>query len=217
MKPMLQIALDTLTIEEAFKNVDKIKEYIDVVEVGTILLTSQGKIAIKEIKKRYPNKIILADGKIADAGSVFAKMFFDNGADFTTAICAAETETIAGVQKVAKSYGKDKDTQVELTSHFTYDQVKEWVKVGIEQVVYHRSRDSQASGRKWGEKDINSIKKLMGMGLKVSLAGGVSIDDIKFFKDLDIYIFIVGRSIRDAADPNAAAKNFKLEIDKYWS
>ncbi len=88
MKPMLQIALDNLTIEDAIASAKKVEKYIDVIEVGTILIASEGKKAIKALKEAFPNKIIVADGKIADAGKVFGKMFFENGADFTTCICA---------------------------------------------------------------------------------------------------------------------------------
>lgn len=42
-KPLIQIALDTLTVEEAIQAVEPIKDYLDVLEVGTILLTSVGK------------------------------------------------------------------------------------------------------------------------------------------------------------------------------
>ncbi len=89
MKPMLQIALDNLTIEDAIASAKKVEKYIDVIEVGTILIGFRGqKSLLKRLKKAFPNKIIVADGKIADAGKVFGKMFFENGADFTTCICA---------------------------------------------------------------------------------------------------------------------------------
>ncbi len=216
-KPMLQIALDTLTIEDAIENVKKAEEYIDVVEVGTILITSCGKAAVKALSDAFPKKIIVADNKIADAGEVFAKMLFDNGAQFTTCICAAETPTIKKTLETAKKYNEKNDVQIELTSHFTFEQAKEWRSIGIEQVVYHRSRDSQAAGVNWGEADLSKIKKLCDMGFKVTVTGGVAVEDIKLFKDLPIYIFIAGRSIRDAKDPKAAAKAFHDEFNKYWS
>ena len=216
-KPMLQIALDTLTVNEAFENVDQIKESIDIIEVGTILIASQGKSAIREIKDRYPDKIIIADGKIADAGAIFAKMYFDNGCDYTTAICAAETATIKSVLDAAKTYGADKDVQVELTTHFTWEQAKEWKEIGVEQVVYHRSRDAQAAGVNWTQKDIDTINKFDKMGFKVTITGGISLEDIEFFKDVNVYIFIVGRSVRDAASPKEAAQEFKNRIEKFYA
>ncbi len=215
-KPMLQIALDTLTIEDAIKNVEKIHKYIDVIEVGTILIASKGKNAIKELSNKYKEKIIVADGKIADAGSIFAKMFFDSGADFTTVICAAETQTIKTVLDTAKKYGEDKDVQVELTTNFNWKQVEEWKKIGIQQVVYHRSRDAQLAGINWTQKDIDTIRKFDNMGFKVTITGGISLQDIEFFKDINVYIFIVGRSIRDAENPELEAKKFKDEIIKYY-
>lgn len=214
--PMLQIALDTLTTQEAIDSAKKASKYIDVIEVGTILISSEGKKAIKDLKKAFPDKLIVADGKIADAAKVFGKMFYESGADFTTAICAAETATISELVKLANDYKANKEVQVEMTSHFTWEQAEEWKKVGVTQVVWHRARDAQAAGQKWGQKDIDSVARLAKMGFKVTVTGGVDLEDIKLFKDIPVYIFIAGRSIRDAKDPEAAAKAFQDEFKKYW-
>ena len=58
---------------------------------------------------------------------------------------------------------------------------------------------------------------LCDMGFKVTVTGGVTVEDVKLFKDLPIYIFIAGRAIRDAKNPVDAAKMFKNEFAKYWS
>ncbi|WP_025755321.1 3-keto-L-gulonate-6-phosphate decarboxylase UlaD [Mycoplasmopsis cricetuli] len=215
--PLLQIALDNLTIEQAIKDAQKARKYIDVIEVGTILLASEGKKAISELKKAFPEKIIVADGKIADAGKIFGKMFFDNGADYITAICAGEIATMKDLVDLAKTYGPDKEIQVEMTSNFTWEQVQAWKQAGVTQVVWHRARDAQAVGVTWGQKDIDVVSKLANLGFKVTVTGGVSVEDIKLFKNIPIYIFIAGRSIRDAANPELAAKEFQNEFKKYWT
>ncbi|MGZ9763082.1 3-keto-L-gulonate-6-phosphate decarboxylase UlaD [Mycoplasma sp. 5912] len=215
--PLLQIALDNLTIKEAIDSASKAAKYIDVIEVGTILLASEGKKAISEIKKAFPDKIIVADGKIADAGRVFAKMFFELGADFTTAICAAENATMADLVKYSQTFDTKKEIQVEMTTNFRWDQVDAWQASGVTQIVWHRARDAQAAGVKWGQKDIDTVAKLANMGFKVTVTGGVTVEDIKLFKGIPVYIFIAGRSIRDAEDPQQAAKEFKDEFKKYWN
>ncbi|MDW2931086.1 3-keto-L-gulonate-6-phosphate decarboxylase UlaD [Mesomycoplasma ovipneumoniae] len=219
--PLLQIALDNQTIEEAISSAKKAEKYIDVIEVGTILLAAEGKKAISELRKNFPDKIIVADGKIADAGNVFGKMFFDSGADFTTVICAAETPTIKDLVNLSHEYSqkmaKSLEIQVEMTNNFTWEQVQDWKNAGVPQVVWHRPRDSQASGVKWAQKDIDIVKKLADLGFKVTITGGVEVEDIKLFKDIPIYIFIGGRSIRDAANPEEKAKEFKDEFKKYWN
>lgn len=219
--PLLQIALDNQSIEEAIITAKKAEKYIDIIEVGTILLAAEGKKAISAIKNVFPDKTIVADGKIADAGNIFGKMFFDAGADFTTVICAAETPTIKDLVILSKKYsqisGKNKEIQVEMTNNFTWEQVQDWQKVAVPQIVWHRPRDSQETGKKWGTKDIEIVKKLANCGFKITITGGVEVEDIKLFKDIPIYIFIAGRSIRDAKDPEAKAKEFKDEFKKYWS
>lgn len=215
-KPMLQIALDNLSAEQAISDAKKAQKYLDVLEVGTILLASEGKIAIKKIKEAFPDKIIVADGKIADAGAIFGKMFFENGADYTTVICAAEVSTLKQTIETAKKYD-NKDVQVEMTTNFTWDQVKQWKDAGLKQVVWHRSRDAQNDGVKWTQSNIDAVKKLADMGFKVTVTGGIEKEDIKLFKGIPIYIFIAGRTIRDAQNPELAAKELQDEISKYWS
>ncbi|MGV1736290.1 orotidine 5'-phosphate decarboxylase / HUMPS family protein, partial [Mycoplasmoides pneumoniae] len=60
--PLIQIALDNLSLASALNDLAKVGDAVDVIEVGTILLTAEGVNAVKEIAKRYPHKLIVADG-----------------------------------------------------------------------------------------------------------------------------------------------------------
>ena len=215
--PKLQIALDTLSIAEGIEILKKVKDHINIIEVGTILICSEGKMAIKTIKEHFPDKLIVADGKISDAAKIFGKMFFDSGADYTTAICAAEISTMKELVDLSNTYKNKKEIQVEMTSQFNWDQVEQWDAAGIRQVVWHRGRDAQAAGVKWKTKDIEAIAHLANMGFKVTVTGGIQVEDIKLFKDIPIYIFIAGRSIYEAKNPAAVAQDFQMEFKKYWS
>ena len=155
------------------------------IEVGTVLLCAEGKKAVQILKKLYPNKIILADAKIADAGHIIGKMMFEANADIITAICCADISTIDKMNQLAKSYNKE--IQIELTGYWNWEQAEAWKNINVEQVVYHRSRDAELAGKDWGEEDISKIKKLIDMGFKVTVTGGVN---------LKIYIiFMVYQSI----------------------
>ncbi|QEH62004.1 3-dehydro-L-gulonate-6-phosphate decarboxylase [Spiroplasma chinense] len=214
-KPLLQVALDNLTLDDALKTLENVGNVVDVIEVGTILLLSEGKKCIRKIKELYPDKIILADGKIADAGNIVSEMFFKEGAEITTVICCADLPTVEGVLNISKKFGGD--TQIELTGSWSMEQAKEWKQIGVEQVVYHRSRDSQAAGVGWEPKDIDKIKQLCDMNFKVTVTGGISEADLDIFKDLPLYIIIAGRSIRDVEDPNKAALSFQKALKEKWT
>lgn len=75
-----------------------------------------------------------------------------------TVICCADINTAKGALDVAKEFNGD--VQIELTGYWTWEQAQQWRDAGIQQVVYHRSRDAQAAGVAWGEADITAIKRL---------------------------------------------------------
>ncbi len=216
MKPKLQVALDNISLSGALKSIRDIGNHIDVIEVGTILHVAEGLEPVRCLRALYPDKIILADIKGADAGSLLAKQCYEAGATWMTVICCAEIPTMASMLKVAKEFGKCRDVQIELYGDWTWQQAQSWKEIGLTQVVYHRSRDAQAAGKSWGSEDLGKIGKLCDMGFDVTVTGGLTIDDIKLFKDYPIYCFIAGRSIRDAKNPRDAAIAFKEEINKYW-
>lgn len=217
MEPKLQVALDNTSLEEAMEAIREIGAHVDVIEVGTILHVAAGLEPVRCLRALYPDKIILADIKGADAGSLLAKQCFGAGATWMTAICCADIATMEGMLQTAKTFGADRDVQIELYGDWTWEQAEMWKKSGLKQVVYHRSRDAQAAGKGWGTEDLDKIGKLCDMGFKVTVTGGLTQEDLKLFKDYPLYCFIAGRSIRDAESPSLAAQAFKAEIKKYWS
>jgi 3-dehydro-L-gulonate-6-phosphate decarboxylase len=194
---MLQVALDNQSMSSAYETTRLIADEVDIIEVGTILCVAEGVRAVRDLKALYPNKIVLADAKIADAGKILSRMCFEANADWVTVICCADINTTKGALDVAKEFNGD--VQIELTGYWTWEQAQEWREAGVQQVVYHRSRDAQAAGVAWGEADISAIKRLSGMGFKVTVTGGLALEDLPLFQGIPIHVFIAGRSIRDAA------------------
>ncbi len=142
--PMLQVALDNQTLSDAYETTRLIAEEVDIIEVGTILCVGEGVRAVRDLKALYPHKIVLADAKIADAGKILSRMCFEANADWVTVICCADINTAKGALDVAKEFNGD--VQIELTGFWTWEQAQAWRDAGIQQVVYHRSRDAQAAG-----------------------------------------------------------------------
>ncbi|MGP2850309.1 3-keto-L-gulonate-6-phosphate decarboxylase UlaD [Serratia marcescens] len=212
--PMLQVALDNLSMAAAYDTTRLIAAEVDIIEVGTILCVAEGVRAVRDLKALYPDRIVLADAKIADAGQILARMCFEAHADWITVICCADINTVKGALQVAHEFGGD--VQIELTGFWTWEQAQAWREAGMGQVVYHRSRDAQAAGVAWSEDDIRAVRRLSEMGLKVTVTGGLALEDLPLFQGIPIHVFIAGRSIRDAADPVAAAREFKSVIAQLW-
>lgn len=215
--PLLQLALDNTSLEEALVSTRILAEELDVIEAGTVLCCTAGIQAVKALRALYPNHIIVADIKVADAGALLSKvMISECGANWMTVICAAPIATFETALKEAKKYPGG-DIQAELFGNWTFEEAAEWKKAGIKQAIYHRGRDAQAAGQTWGEADISKIARLAEMGFEVSVTGGLETSDLKLFKGIPIKAFIAGRNLRDARDPVTAARSFKEEIAKWWS
>ena len=210
--PKLQLALDTLDLPSALGPLQKASAYLDVIEIGTILCLAEGMRAVRIIRSLFPEKILLADVRIAEAGSLISKMAFDAGANWVSVVSGA---TMTTVEVVAREAQKNKgDVQIELIDGWTMEQAREWRNLGIEQVITHRSRDSEAKGDlTWSERDFDEIRMLAEMGFKVTVTGGVGLSDIPLFAGVPVYVFIVGRGIYKADHPEIAARSFRNAIE----
>ena len=92
----LQFAMDTLTTESALDLAAKAAPYVDILELGTPLIKSEGLAAITAVKAAHPDKTVFADLKTMDAGELEADIAFSAGADLVTVLGVAGDSTIAG-------------------------------------------------------------------------------------------------------------------------
>ena len=209
-KPMLQVALDTDDTATALNVARQVSDVVDVIEAGTLLVYQDGMDAVRNLRALVSDKILLADVKDADAGGHIGKVCKEAGADWMTCINAATLPTMINAQK-------EIEVQVELYEGWdNMERAQQWLDNGITQVVYHQSRDAKFAGQTWGEHDLQEVKKLIDMGFKVSVTGGVKPEVLKLFEGVDVYTFIAGRAITNADDPHAAAQSFRDEINRIW-
>lgn len=221
-KPLLQIALDSLSLEKAVADAKNAESSVDIIEVGTILACAEGMKAVSTLRALHPNHIIVCDLKTTDGGAILAKMAFEAGADWLTVSAAAHIATIAACKKVADEFNatqtltRPKEIQIEIYGNWTYEDAKEWVNLGIKQAIFHRSRDAELAGKGWTPEDIEKMLRLSEIGLEVSITGGIVPEDIHLFKSVrNAKAFIAGRAlVGEKGQATAAA--LREEINKYW-
>ena len=85
--------------------------------------------------------------------------------------------------------------------------------MGIEHVIYTRPR---VLGGDWGEKDVKLVKRICDMGLKVTVAGGISYKTLDVLAGLPIFALICGRSLYNAESPAAEARRMIDRIKEIW-
>ena len=132
----VQVALDTRALPPALGALRLVAPNVDVVEVGTVLCLAEGMSAVRALRAAYPDHLLLADIRIAEAGSLLSRLAFEAGADWVTVVSGAAPESFAAVADVAAELGGD--VQIELSDGWTWDIVQRCRDLGIRRDLRRR-------------------------------------------------------------------------------
>ena len=207
----LQLALDDITLVDALVLVEKVKNYVDIIEIGSPFIIDEGMRAVREMRKYFPGKEILADTKIMDAGAYEAELTYLAGADYCTVLGVTDTLTIIGCLEVAKKYGKKVFVDMICVQNVEA-RVAELEGAGINCISVHTGVDQQAVGRTPLE-DLAQMKQICKKS-QISVAGGIKASTIDQYRSLGADIVIVGGGIHHADDPVLAAKEIYGKINQ---
>lgn len=214
-RPRLQVALDTLDMPQTLGPLAKCVDHIDVIECGTVLLLAEGLRAVREIRALYPEKTILADVRIAEAGAKLSRLCFEAGANWVSVVAGASLTTVEQVVKVAREFGGE--VQIELGEDYDLEQARRWWQAGATHVIVHRSRDAEAAGTlAWHPEDVQRVHELAELGFTVTVTGGIKATELDVFRGAPVGVVIAGRAIVAADDPAAAADELNQALDRVW-
>jgi len=199
----LQVAMDVATLDEALTLARQVAEYVDILELGTPLIKSEGVQAIGAIKAAHPDKLVFVDLKTADAGELEADLAFAAGADLVTVMGAADDDTVRGAVEAGRKAGKDVVADMITVVEGRVERIREVSEMGVAFVEIHAGLDEQA-------RPDYSIESLLAdgreAGVPFSVAGGIDVDTIASVQEAGAEVAVAGGSIRSADDPAAAAK-----------
>ncbi len=199
----LQIALDDISLENGLQLVEKVRDYVDIIEIGSPFIIDEGMHAVRAFRKRFPEKEILADTKIMDAGDYEAELTYQAGADYCTVLGVTDTRTVQGCLEAARRYQKQVFVDMICVKNLE-ERVKELEDIGVTCLGVHTGVDQQAMGRT-PLQDLEQMKKASRHS-RISVAGGINAQTVQKYINLGADIVIVGGGINHADDPAAAAK-----------
>lgn len=208
----LQLALDTPDLVHELDLVGKVAPYVDLIEAGTPLLIREGIRAVREVRRRYRGRPVVADIKVIDAGEPIAELAFAAGASVVTVLGCASDEVIARVVRSANRY----DGTVMADSLSVTDIPKraaELAKLGVASLCINRRGLGNANLSR--EAKVEQIAALIRqIELPVYLAGGIDHDELLLLRDLPLAGVIIGAAIADAPSPIESAKRMREILDR---
>jgi len=169
--PVLQMAVDVMNLKRALQLVEEgVRGGVDWIEVGTPLIKSEGMNAVREIKKRHKDRVVVADMKTMDVGAVETAMAAKSGADVVCILGLASNETILEAKRAGEKYGaKIMVDLIEVEDKIA--RARELEELGVDYICIHVSIDSQMVGGSPCE-SIAGIKSVISIPLAV--AGGIN-------------------------------------------
>lgn len=106
MKPIVQISLDLIDLQEALDTARMaLRAGVDWLEAGTPLLLAHGLHAVRALRDAFPEVPIVADLKTMDGGYLEAEMMAGAGATHVVVMARAHRETIKVVVEAGKEFG----------------------------------------------------------------------------------------------------------------
>ena len=206
----LQLAIDLLNKEEAAELANKVKDYVDIVEIGTPIVINEGLPSVQHLNDNVDGVKVLADLKIMDAADYEVSQAVKFGADIVTILGVAEDASIKAAVDEAHKHGKQLLVDM-IAVQDLEKRAKDLDDLGADYIAVHTGYDLQAEG----QSPLESLRKVKSVisNSKVAVAGGIKPDTIKDIVSENPDLIIVGGGIANADDPVAAAKACKAAIE----
>jgi len=209
MDTVLQVALDFVNLYRAMKAAEEaVSGGADWIEAGTPLIKSEGLEAVRALRRRFPDRKIVADMKVMDAGRIEVEAAAKAGANIIDVCGAASDETIKDCIEAARNYGAQiiVDT-IGLTN--PVERAKAAERMGADYIEVHSAIDEQMHGKTPFDV-LREIRRAIKIPLAV--AGGINSETAHEAVKAGADIVIVGGAITKAKDAAAAAKDIKRAI-----
>ena len=211
MKPVLQVALDFVDLPRAMKCArEAVRGGADWLEAGTPLIKSEGLNAVRELRKQFPDKIIVADMKIMDAGRTEVEIASKSGANIVCVLGAASDATIKECVEAGHNYGAKIQADL-IAIKDAKKRAIEVARLGVDYIGIHCSIDDQMA-------DINPFSELRDiakhLSIPIAVAGGINSETAPDAVKSGASIIIVGGAINKSRDAKKATEEIVRSITK---
>ncbi|HWP99543.1 MAG TPA: orotidine 5'-phosphate decarboxylase / HUMPS family protein [Vicinamibacterales bacterium] len=174
--PIVQVALDLTSLDEALALAEAaVRAGVDWIEAGTPLILAHGLRAVERLRSRFPDRPIVADSKIMDAGYLETELAAQAGASLVVVMGQAHDSTIRRAVDAARRYGI-KVMGDNLAAPDRVACARRLAALGVDVVIHHIGYDER------GESGASPLDELEAVAravpVPVQAVGGLSVEQI---------------------------------------
>ncbi len=206
----LQLALDRPDLARELELASNVAQYVDLIEAGTPLLIREGIRAVRELRRRYRGRTVVADIKVIDAGEPIAELAFAAGANIVTVLGCAEDNVVERVVRTARRYeGEVMVDSLGVTN--IAERARQLRELGVNSLCLNR-RGFKKLGKDETARYLFSLVEEI--DLPVYLAGGIDLSELPQLCQAPLAGVIIGAAIAEALSPVEVARRMRQIIDE---
>ncbi|HLF94297.1 MAG TPA: orotidine 5'-phosphate decarboxylase / HUMPS family protein [Planctomycetota bacterium] len=208
--PVIQIALDYATIDEAIAMAKiGIEAGVDLLEIGTPLIVSQGVETVGKLKRAYPDYPVLADYKTMDSGGKNNRLTHQQGGRFMTICGNAPDETVQAGVAAAKETGVWVVVDL-IGSKAVAERARQCEAWGVDMIYLHygadqRRADATRDSVQWLAETQEAVKIPIGVGT-------FGAEDAVRAVSMGAELVAIGHPVISGANPLEALKDYCQKV-----
>ena len=209
MKPIVQISLDIIDLDEAISHARMaLRAGVDWLEAGTPLILAEGMQAVRTLREQFPEIPIVADLKTMDGGYLEAEVMAKAGATHVVVMARAHEETIKEVVKAGADFGVGVMGD-NLGCEDMVEGARKLAELGCGYVVHHVGYDERRGIAARNEIAPNPLDQLRAVvdavEVPVQAVGGLSIEQAVQTPEYGAPLVVLGAPLAIDADSFRAA------------
>lgn len=204
-----QISYNMADLEEALRIAQQTAEYADVLQLGSLLLLSNGKQAIARFRELFPDKELWVDTRLTDN--------WMNSIDYFASCGVKQISVLAGIsnkmiqQFTAEAHSRGLTVSLDLIASPSPEQaVYDAQALDVDSIIYRNpmlKEDAVCLSERWASVKGNT-------SLPIYISGNMALDALDAIKEMSPYGVIVGNLITNASNPIEVAQKIKKQLDE---
>lgn len=204
MKPIVQISLDVVSIDEAVSTAEiALRAGVDWLEAGTPLIIAEGMHGVRALRQRFPATPIVADLKTMDGGYLEAELMAKAGATHVVVMARAHEETIRAVVTAGHDIGV-KVMGDNLGCDDMVDGARRLAELGCDFVIHHVGYDERRGIAARTGRRISPLDQLRdvvaAVPVPVQAVGGLTLEEAIRTPEYGAPLVVIGAPLAIDAD-----------------
>lgn len=204
-----QVSFDLSDLDKSILIARDILEFVDILEVGSVLINKYGLSSVQRFREEFPEKEIFADLKLVDRVEQTIVDFAEVGANSISVLAGTTNSVIQNATKVAHD-NNCKITLDLVDSDSLGQSAMDSEILDVDNILLHSSHETKGLDKfqeEWEHVHGNTKTPIF-------ISGGINRENIKEILKLKPFGIIIGSAITEADDPKKEAEFFRNLLDK---